>query len=93
MRRLKPLALVVLVACGRADSSDDKRFLEELCSSEQMREEYLDFYWDDVRNQEPALWAEALERCEICPQAINCAPVLSVESWYRTSSSDPKEKP
>lgn len=77
------LALLALAACRGGDPRDGRRHLESLCDQERMREEYLDFYWDDLRSHAPELWAEALATCtETCPDAVNCGPVLSVAAWY-----------
>ena len=76
--------LLLLAGCGDAGPPDAQRHLEQLCNAEQLAERYLDFYWDDLRSHRPELWAEALRRCtEDCPAAVNCGPVLSVDSWYR----------
>jgi hypothetical protein len=92
MRHLKLLALLALAACQAAGPSAGPRHLAQLCDSQRIREEYLDFYWDDLRSHQPELWAEALEKCRrVCPQAVNCAPVLSVASWYQsTPITDPR---
>ncbi len=83
--------LLFLSACGGEELARAGRHLEELCSSSELSELYLDFYWDDLRSHQPELWAEALRQCtEICPSAVNCGPVLSVASWYRTdAATDP----
>jgi len=78
------LALLALQGCERADTAAGERHLEHLCDAERMREDYLDFYWDDLRSNQPELWAQALGTCrETCPDAVNCAPVLSVAAWYQ----------
>ncbi len=95
--RLFCLALaLLLLACGDAEPSDGQRHIHQLCSSQELREPYLDFYRDDVRSHQPELWHEALRKCtENCPDAVNCAPVLSVASWYRPApvASDPSISP
>ncbi len=76
--------LLGLTACDQVDSPALGRHLEQLCDQQEVREEYLDFYWDDLRTHQPELWAEALATCtESCPDAVNCGPVLSVASWYQ----------
>ncbi len=90
--RCLALGLCLLAACRAADPPEARRHLEQLCSAQQLREQYLDFYWDDLRSHQPELWAEALRTCtEACPSSVNCAPVLSVASWYRqpTAAADP----
>jgi len=83
LRLLGFVALLALVGCQRADTDAGLRHLEHLCDVQGMREDYLDFYWDDLRSNQPELWAQALGTCsEICPDAVNCGPVLSVASWY-----------
>ncbi len=78
------LMILALAACGRADTEAARRHLEHLCDEQEIQEEYLDFYWDDLRTHQPEVWAEALATCaETCPPAVNCAPVLSVASWYQ----------
>ncbi len=85
------LALALLTACGE-ELAEGRRHLQELCTDTALREPYLDFYWDDLRSHQPELWAEALAKCtETCPSAVNCAPVRSVASWYRSedAAADP----
>ena len=91
MRRLC-LACLLSAACQGADSDAVLRHVEQLCERQDVREEYLDFYWDDLRSHQPELWAEALATCRrTCPDAVNCGPVLSVASWYQQPAavSDP----
>ena len=77
------LLLLASTACDPADPAAFERHLEQLCDQPQVREEYLDFYWDDLRAHQPELWAQALATCsDSCPEAVNCGPVLSVASWY-----------
>ena len=42
------LCLFLLPACGGEELALAERHLEELCSAQQLRELYLDFYWDDL---------------------------------------------
>ncbi len=82
------LALVVLPACESADPTAALRHVEHLCEQEEVRVEYLDFYWDDLRTRQPELWDAALDTCtDTCPDAVNCGPVLSVASWYEPTSA------
>ena len=60
LRCLLLLGLLALAACQGDDSRDGHRHLESLCDQERMREEYLDFYWDDLRTHAPELWSQAL---------------------------------
>lgn len=77
------LAFLILAACESHDPTAFTRHLEGLCDQQEIREEYLDFYWDDLRSHQPHLWARALDTCtDTCPDAVNCGPVLSVASWY-----------
>ncbi len=81
------IGLLLLTACQSADPDALQRHLEGLCDQQQVREEYLDFYWDDLRSHQPELWQEAFSTCtESCPDAVNCGPVLSVASWYEPST-------
>ena len=41
--------LLALAACETPDPSEGRRHLEQLCDPQPLREEYLDFYWDDLR--------------------------------------------
>lgn len=76
------LLLLALAACGDEGPAEGAH-LEQLCSPDPPRAEYLDFYFDDLRTHQPELWSEALEICtEACPAALRCAPVRSVASWY-----------
>ncbi len=85
MTRFLPIALFLLLhPCHEADRDPVGHHLEQLCQQQEVREEYLDFYWDDLRTHQPELWAQALATCtESCPDAVNCGPVLSVASWYQ----------
>lgn len=79
------------LACKSAETG--KRHLESLCDQEQVLEQYLDFYWDDVRSHQPEIWAQAISTCtETCPEAVNCGPVRSVASWY-APAPDPTHPP
>ena len=74
--------LLALTACD-AEERAAEGHLEQLCSPDPVRAEYLDFYFDDLRTHEPELWSEALETCtRACPAALGCAPVRSVAAWY-----------
>ncbi|MCP3960782.1 MAG: hypothetical protein GY719_23300 [bacterium] len=82
-RFLHYLLVFALVACDGTGHPEAGRHLERLCDQEQLREEYLDFYWDDLRTRQPELWVQALATCTArCPAAVNCAAVRSVASWY-----------
>ncbi len=86
MSRYLPICLLLVLttaACRPTGTDTGKRHLADLCADLAIREQYLDFYWDDLRSHRPEMWAEALATCtEVCPGAVNCAPVLSVASWY-----------
>ncbi len=86
MTRFRPflfVALVILPACENTDPEAVLRHVERLCEQEEVRVEYLDFYWDDLRTHHSELWDQALRICAgTCPDAVNCGPVLSVASWY-----------
>ncbi len=93
---LLALVLLLITACKTSETAEGLRHLQQLCSAQELRESYLDFYWDDLRSHQPELWAEALRTCtETCPSAVNCAPVLSVDSWYRQApvASEPSTSP
>ncbi len=82
-RRIYLIGLLALTACESTDPTAVQRHVEHLCDQQEVRAEYLDFYWDDLRSHQPELWADALSTCsETCPDAVNCGPVLSVASWY-----------
>ncbi len=89
MSRYRAVCLLFVLASAACRPATDtgSRRLEDLCAEIEIREQYLDFYWDDLRGHRPEIWAEALATCtETCPGAVNCAPVLSVASWYEHSA-------
>ena len=83
-RRILCIAPWILTACENVDPLAVQHHIENLCGQEEVRTEYLDFYWDDLRTNQPEIWTQALGTCnETCPDAVNCGPVLSVASWYQ----------
>ncbi len=89
-RFIPSITLLLLITCESTDPAAVQRHLEGVCDQQEAREEYLDFYWDDLRSHQPELWAQALDTCtQVCPDAVNCGPVLSVASWYRTPPPSP----
>jgi hypothetical protein len=67
---------------------------ERICEPLGEAPRFGEFFWDEVRRSEPALFSEALERCSRCAAAPRCEPVISVASWYSSeaSGSEPTEK-
>ena len=81
--RLLLLLLVVLLLSCQTDEAPPNSPVEALCSSNNSSLEYADFYWDNLRASDPALFTRALQICSRqCPQSDACAPVLSVARWY-----------
>ena len=82
------ILLLALLTTGCAKETSQP--LAGLCGEEKAAGAYLDFYWDDVRTHQPELWSRALTQCfEQCPEAVSCAPVRSVATWYSEGQETP----